>query len=196
MRQLLNLCLSVLLLCSLLFIMACKESEEVNPVCYTLSGLRHWTVNDIAQSPNTSIEPNTGFNLDFIYSISMDGAFGLNITNDSIGINWGEDWELFISNQEMSKLKEHEWEQLLISRSPLDLLARPSSSIRELNILGPNGWIFIGEQAGELLKAEASYAIEKTSQCKFMVLTLNAEFLYQADTFKISISVDEPYVFR
>ncbi|HMP99655.1 MAG TPA: hypothetical protein PKC24_07730 [Cyclobacteriaceae bacterium] len=175
--------------------MACTELEEVDPICYSFAGLRHWRVNEIAQTPNTNIEPNSGINLDFIYAISKDGSFAINISNDNVSINWGESWELFISNSEMSRLKEEEWEQLLVSRSPLNLLEVKSSARRELNIMGQDGWITIGTKPEELIKAEASYMIERTDQCKFMVLNLDASFLYEGNTYNISLSVDEPYIF-
>lgn len=180
---------------SILFSISClQDAPEVIPdSCYEESGLISWTVNDEIQLPETSIEPNLGINLDYLFSLDKLGSWSINFTNETYTITF-TDFDNLISTKELDKLSESEWESLIQERGTYDFVYEPEGR-QELTLNSKTPLIFIGDSQEEVVGGEVKISTRKTSVCKFLILDLTAILEYNGDTYAVKIKLEEPYTF-
>ncbi|MEQ9300241.1 MAG: hypothetical protein RIF33_16835 [Cyclobacteriaceae bacterium] len=176
-------------------VLACSEDDPqtIPEVCYADSPLRSWTVNGEPQEPGTSIEPNAGINLDFLYSIDKFGSWSINFTNEDYVIVFA-DFDQLISPVEFSNFSEAEWEQVLVQRGTYPFVFEPDGR-QELTLVSPDTLLFIGDAADEVKGGVVEITIRKTSSCKFLVLHVTALLDHRGTAYTVDIELEEPYVF-
>lgn len=170
-----------------------NDAEEIPEICYEQSGLISWTVNDISQLPDTSVEPNSGINLDFLYSIDTRGSWSINFRNETYTVVFA-DFDNLVSNSELDDLEESEWEKVIVERGSYDFVFEPEGR-QELFLNTEDPLIFLGDSAEEVLGGEVKITLDENSTCKFLVLNVTAVLGSQEEPYTVRIELTEPYLY-
>lgn len=188
--------LFTLIICCLALADGCKEAEspaEIPEACYASAGLYYWTINDQPEEPGESYEPNTGLNMDFVYSIDLSGNWAIYFTNAAYGVTFA-DFDELISAKERSNLTEAQWEALLTERGTY-AFAYEADGRQELTLYDRSPAVFVGDDAAEVLGGEVKLTIRKADGCQYLVLEVTAQLALGDEAYTVKIKVDQPYVY-
>lgn len=170
-----------------------NNAEDIPEICYEQSGLKSWTVSDVSQVPDTSIEPNSGINLDFLYSIDIRGSWSINFKNEIYTVVFA-DFDDLVSASELDDLKESEWEKVIVERGTYDFLFEPEGR-QELFLNTENPTVFLGDSMEEVLGGEVKITLDENTTCKFLVLNVTAVLGSEEESYTVKIELTEPYLY-
>lgn len=179
----------------ILLLVSCfpNDAEDIPEVCFEESGLLSWTINDVPQAPNISLEPNTGLNPDFLYSLDRHGSWTINFTNDEYTIVFA-DFDNLISSQEIDDLSESEWEKVMEDRGSYDFVFE-SDGRQELFLNAENPIVYLGDSADEVLGGKIQITVSRTSICSFLELDVTAILGSPENPYTVKIKLKEPYLY-
>jgi len=174
---------------------SCQQDPGPDPVCFDRDPLRAWTINGVDTELGDSFEPNAGLNLDFLFSLSLDGSFAIDFTSEPYYLSWSEPQQKLFSGDELSTLSEEEWKAELDRRTPYSFGFQPFvNNRRELWITEENGDLLIlGDDLDEFTTGTIDMSLDRQGDCEYLVLTIDLQFLNGLDTFNIHLEVDDVY---
>ncbi len=152
-----------------------------------------WTINDVAQTPGVNIEPNTGTNSEYLYSIDKLGSWSINLSNETYTIVFA-DFDKLISTSEFDDFTETEWQNAIIERGSYPFVFEPDGR-QELTLNQKNPLIFLGDSAEEVLDGNVILSFNSNSGCNYQVLEVNAILGSQEEPYSVKLKLQEPYIY-
>lgn len=179
----------------ILLISSCfrNEIEEVPEVCYENAGLLIWTVNEETQTPGNNIEPNTGFNSDYLYAIDKHGSWSINLSNELYTIVFA-DFDELVSSSELDDFSESEWQKTILERGSYPFVFEAHGR-QEITLNQENPLVFLGDTADEVLGGNVVLSFNSNSECNYQVLEVNAVLGSENEPYSIKLKLQEPYIY-